>query len=254
MVKYILILVFLLILYLGYQLRFVKIKHLEIPSSKISKDYTILHMTDLHVNPFLDYPKIQRAIEKYQPDILCFTGDLIHNKAQDLNKIGQKLSFLKEYPFPKFFIYGNHDLWSKKEVRSFLESYGFQVLEDQLYPYNEEISVLGYSHSTRLHDFLTKDETFTLSLLHDPMNFIQSHKTSDLILCGHTHGGQVRFPFIGALYIPNQEYFPKYEKGLYYTVHGPIHISSGLGYSELPLRFLNPPEITFIHLKQKNAL
>ena len=72
----------------------------------------------------------------------------------------------------------------------------------------------------------------------------------DLVLSGHTHGGQVRIPFLlNGLYAPNQGYFPKYAGGLYDVGGTRLLVSRGLSYyPELP-RIFNPPEIVLMEIK-----
>lgn len=71
-------------------------------------------------------------------------------------------------------------------------------------------------------------------------------ETYDLILAGHSHGGQIRLPFVGALIVPYG--VNGYQKGLYATLAGPLHVSSGLGTFFLPLRFFCRPEITVFEI------
>ena len=66
------------------------------------------------------------------------------------------------------------------------------------------------------------------------------------MLAGHSHGGQVRIPFKGALWLPS--YVGKYVKGLYTTGAGPLHVSPGIGTFMYPIRFNCRPEITVIEV------
>jgi predicted MPP superfamily phosphohydrolase len=89
---------------------------------------------------------------------------------------------------------------------------------------------------------------FTILLSHSPDIIMkESHILADLILCGHTHGGQVRLPFIGAVIAPRQGFFPVYDKGLFdIDTDTKLYIDSGLGNSLLPLRFWNRSQMSFI--------
>jgi predicted MPP superfamily phosphohydrolase len=84
-------------------------------------------------------------------------------------------------------------------------------------------------------------------LTHYPLD-IENVKGSryDVILSGHSHGGQVRLPFIGALIVPFG--VNGYQKGAYSTPAGPLHVSAGLGTFFLPVRFFCWPEITLIEI------
>jgi predicted MPP superfamily phosphohydrolase len=98
--------------------------------------------------------------------------------------------------------------------------------------------------------FADLDEThlYKILLAHRPEN-IEYYKnySFDLILSGHTHGGQVRLPFImNGLYAPNQGFFPKYAGGIYN--HGTLHhiISRGISVNPLLPRIFNPPELVVV--------
>lgn len=75
---------------------------------------------------------------------------------------------------------------------------------------------------------------------------LAARKNIDLVLCGHTHGGQIRLPLIGALFVPGQGLFPRYVHGVYSSGPTRMYITSGLGTTHLPVRFLCPPEVAFI--------
>ena len=71
------------------------------------------------------------------------------------------------------------------------------------------------------------------------------------LVSGHTHGGQIRYPFIGALLAPDQGFFPKYSEVLYKESDTTMIISRGLGSSVIPIRINNPAEIVVVTLKAK---
>ena len=68
---------------------------------------------------------------------------------------------------------------------------------------------------------------------------------------GHSHGGQVRIPFIGGLVAPDQGLFPKYTSGYYTKDESTMYVSRGLGNSIIPIRIFNRPEIIVVTLKAK---
>lgn len=88
-------------------------------------------------------------------------------------------------------------------------------------------------------------QPFRLVLSHAPYLIRDALRgDEDLVLCGHTHGGQVRAPLIGALYCPGEGLFPKYDRGLFDVNGVPLYIDSGLGNTKWDLRFLCPVQIT----------
>ncbi len=70
-----------------------------------------------------------------------------------------------------------------------------------------------------------------------------------LVMAGHTHGGQVRLPFLGAIIVPGQGFFPELDYGLFSSGNTTMVINGGLGESVLPVRFFNRPEIVLITLE-----
>lgn len=75
----------------------------------------------------------------------------------------------------------------------------------------------------------------------------------DLVLCGHTHGGLVRIPFVGGIIAPNQGLFPQYDKGEFDFNNTSMIITGGLGVSNPIPRFNNQPEICIINITKGNS-
>ena len=109
---------------------------------------------------------------------------------------------------------------------------------------------------TQLCEERFSEERFKLLIAHRPeLAERYAQEGFDLALCGHTHGGQIRLPFIGALWAPNQGFLPRYSKGLY-QLNNAEHslqmiVSSGLGCSLIPIRINNRPEISLITLHKE---
>ena len=87
-------------------------------------------------------------------------------------------------------------------------------------------------------------DAYSVLLAHRP-ELIETYAAygADLVLSGHAHGGQVRLPFIGALYAPGQGFLPEYDSGLYTVGKTDMIVSRGLGNSLIPLRVNNRPEL-----------
>ena len=98
---------------------------------------------------------------------------------------------------------------------------------------------------------ISREDGFTILLAHQPeLIDIYTKHGVNLVLSGHVHGGQLRLPFVGALYAPSQGLFPKYDAGLFREGDTQMIISRGVGTSVIPLRFHNPPELVLITLAQ----
>jgi predicted MPP superfamily phosphohydrolase len=83
--------------------------------------------------------------------------------------------------------------------------------------------------------------------LGDPVSSLPA----DLILCGHSHGGIVRLPFLGGLLGTGGELFPEYDSGVYTSGRYQMFVSRGLGDSLFPFRFLNNPQVAVLTLKKE---
>ena len=90
------------------------------------------------------------------------------------------------------------------------------------------------------------EAAFRLSLFHSPGFFDRILEECDLALAGHTHGGQVRIPFLPAIYLPPES--KRYTEGWFQRGQSKLFVSRGVGTSGLPIRFFCRPEIAFITL------
>ena len=91
---------------------------------------------------------------------------------------------------------------------------------------------------------------FTVLLSHRPEMFaVYTLCGIDLALTGHAHGGQLRLPFLGGVFAPDQGFFPKYDGGLFADGDTQMIVNRGLGNSIVPIRINNPPEVVLITLK-----
>lgn len=245
--------------------KLLKVNHLEIETKKIKKPLRIVQFTDTHLGEYYtesDLGKLVNKINSLSPDLIIFTGDLMddHRMVSDEQGIIKKLQELKSR-YGKYSIYGNHDHGSngtKKYARMMKESH-FILLknshEELVLDDGSLLSIIGIDDMVLSKPNLeqafqgTKSSSFKLFLSHAPdIANEASLYGADLQLSGHTHGGQIRLPFIGALWTPF--YGKEYVKGLY-TVGSnemKLYVNTGVGMSQVPFRLLNPPEITVIDL------
>ena len=236
--------------------------------------YRIVQVSDLHNKNFgTKSNRLIEAIQKFQPDMIVITGDVVDSNH---TKLDVAIDFLKQAATiaPCYYITGNHELWLEKEVRSDLMTRitdtGVILLDDEVVEIipnnnsNENFSksnsfiLVGLDNGSLYGDTLhklTKDideNQFVLLLAHEPQNFENySNENIDLILSGHAHGGQIRLPFIGGLVAPDQGFMPEYTKGFHLRNDVSMIISRGLGNSIIPVRLFNRPEIVCIELQSK---
>ena len=222
--------------------------------------FKILHITDLHGKRFGEKQQtLLNLIKDKKYDIAALTGDYFNYNNPDTAPIKEVMAGLK----PTFGIYGtdgnNEPPWYKSKqfaaYRASMYASGYiSVMEKpQVIKYNgRSILIAGTSTPPG------KDIDFVIRLYHKPNDFMKAVQSKmneplpNLYLSGHTHGGQVRLPIIGALYVNNQGLFPKYVKGFYTEGGKNLFISSGLGTTEkFPLRVNCTPELVLITLKGK---
>ena len=230
-----------------------EIRHKKLPRS--FDGYRIVQVSDLHDSQFGEGQKdLLDKIRKAAPDMIALTGDFIGEKDSDWRKM---LRFMNELPAiaPCFYITGNHEYrLSEEDLKNFLkgiEDCGVCVLGNRTVRVQrdeEDIQIVGVDDPAKVgeghrpmdENQMRKElreadfdrEQFNLLLTHRPeLLNIYAEEGADVVLCGHSHGGQLRLPLIGAFYVPSQGWFPKYDCGLFEEKGTKMYISRGLGCS-----------------------
>lgn len=280
MKKFIIILI-IIILILGLGLlysRFIatsglKVKEYKVVNNKITDSYhglKIIHLSDIHYNSTINEKELNNVVDKVnkiKPDIVVLTGDLIDERlSYDKDIIINCLSKI-EAKLGKFAVSGNHDI-PLDDYNYIIKESGFTSLDNKyelVYSKSNEpiiISGIGYSDEDigiKTEQFdkyiseLTADDIkpiYSILLVHEPdtVDNLDLNKY-DLILAGHSHGGQVRLPFIGKLYTPEgaKNYYDEYYK----INNTDLYISSGLGTSMYKFRLFNRPSFNFYRITNK---
>ncbi|MDR7076470.1 putative MPP superfamily phosphohydrolase [Neobacillus niacini] len=236
------------------------IKHSLIPSS--FNGVKIVQFSDTHLGFHYNVNQLKNLVKKInqiQPDLIFFTGDLLDepNKYDEINKIPPILQQLKA-PMGKYCIYGNHDHggYGSEIYRNLMEISNFTVLLNESHLIKQKdgryISLLGIDdHMLGKPDLAqamkqVPESSFKLLLSHAP-DVADEASTYQIHwqLSGHSHGGQVKIPFIGALVIP--PYAQNYPEG-YYSIGETnplsLYVNRGIGTTRLPFRFMAKPELT----------
>ncbi|NVN93160.1 MAG: metallophosphoesterase [Desulfuromonadales bacterium] len=207
----------------------------------------LVHISDLHHRGEIGFTeRILKAIQRENPDFVCFSGDLIETSAQ----LSGALETIRAIGFPVFGIPGNHDHTRSptfhRHQRAFAATGGAWLMNQSVLTQDKSTEIVGLDgfYSRKLPPLRT---TRRIVLTHFPtVADGLSGATSSLILAGHSHGGQIRIPCIGPLYLPDG--VGSYVHGLFKTSAGPLHVSAGLGTSTVQARFNCPPELTVITL------
>jgi len=248
----IIIVLIVLLLDVFFEVNFPKINEVSIESEKIKDEIRIIQISDLHGQELPE--SIFKKIKEKNPDIVVLTGDLIDEKTKDYNYVYSFVESLASNEVPVYYVSGNHDL-SHKDVVSFnqeLMKRGVVILDGKKEEF-KEIDIYGFGYYSDLSKSENPGDDFSLLLAHDAFPVVKEEGMGfDLILSGHTHGGQVRLPFIGAIFVPGQGLFAEYDKGLFNLNEKTLlYIDSGLGNTFLPLRFLNRSQVSLITLYSK---
>ncbi|NLA52484.1 MAG: metallophosphoesterase, partial [Alcaligenaceae bacterium] len=237
--------------------------------------YRIVHLSDLHNKRFgKEQENLVGKIIDIRPDLIAITGDLIDSRYPN-DDAGLELIKRIVDIAPVYFVRGNHERRSGR-FQSFgeaLKKNGVYVLQntyDRISKDGTGIYIMGIDDPTthrkgydetkavrreieRMTNGIKENDAFKILLAHRPDMFpLYSEYGFDLILSGHAHGGQIRFPLIGGLFAPNQGFFPEYTSGEYKRGNSAMIVSRGLGNSLFPQRLFNRPEIVVLTLTKEH--
>lgn len=211
--------------------------------------------------------KIYQAVKKLNPEIVFITGDFVSKEIgikPATNLVGKLTK-----DFPVYAVFGNWDYWALNydinRIENELEKVGAEVAINESFEVqvgDELINIIGVKdpytsgQSERglkwVMDNIDKNNKSCKILLAHSPDIIKtaSELNIDLVLVGHTHGGQIHIPFITPKLIPVRPEGKGYIKGLYTVNQTQMYVNRGLGMSIWPFRFMVSPEITLISLEK----
>ncbi len=241
----------------SFQVRLVRY---DVRSQRLNnpEELRIAHISDLHMTRLgLRERKVLELIGDFRPDLIALTGDLIP-LGKGVKAAEEFLEALSEMA-TVFAVEGNSEVVNgiSGHFAKFLERLGGYWLHNEAVRFREGIWVAGTADPHWHRDDVAKalrevpEDAFCLLLSHSPdiVRYKEAMR-ADVILCGHTHGGQIRLPFVGPLYIrarhiPKSLAWGKHELSDRTT----LVITSGVGTTRLPIRFLCPPEVVGLTVK-----
>ena len=248
---------------------FIKVQFDALP--KNFNGFRIAQISDLHnCEHGKDNAKTLKLLKKSHPDMIVITGDMIDSRH---TRIDVAVEFAKKAVkiAPCYYVCGNHEARMPKEYDTLLrrlKNAGVKPLQNEkvtIEKNNQKISLIGVEDpyvirkscdtpnqeimDNILKKFDAKALGFSILLSHRPELLpVYAKHGINLALTGHAHGGQIRLPFIGGLFAPNQGFLPKYCNLFYKEQNTVMIISNGVGNSQFPVRFFNPPQIPVIEL------
>jgi hypothetical protein len=230
-------------------------------------DLRVAVLTDIHAgSPHIDLEKLDRivaTVNREEADLVVLLGDylirgVLGGRFIEPEAIAARLSALRAR-LSVVSVLGNHEWWfhGDRVRRAFLAE-GMVVLEDEVLRIKVKergLWIAGLADEwTRGADLegtlrrVTDDEP-VMALTHNPDLFPRVPPRVTLTLAGHTHGGQVRLPFIGSPIVPSA-YGQRYARGHIEEGGRHLFVSVGIGTSILPVRFGVPPEISLLRISR----
>ncbi len=239
--------------------RWLQLERVTVPVKNLGSSFEgfkIALLGDFHLYPHTEIELIRRAVDMandLKPDLVALLGDYVLDEADSIFELAPVLARLNA-PYGVFSVLGNHDHWKGATiVRRGLEESGLPVLDnsgltlsrgkDRIY-----LAGLGDGWMRRfdLSQALEKQpqDVPIILLIHEPdfADTFSADSRISLQLSGHSHGGQVRLPGIGAPVLP--PYGRKYDQGLYRVQDMWLYTNRGIGVTVPPVRFNCRPEVT----------
>jgi len=243
-----------------------RVRKYEIETEKVGAPVRIVLLADLHAKKYGENQKrLLRKIEKLNPDLIAIAGDLADQKEKDDGAVMLLKAIAGKYPV--FYVSGNHEYLSGKpqEKKELFRSNGAILLEGACREFTvngQWLNICGIDDADDGSSELERQlmaaipenaRNFSVLLSHRPEYADVYRKFSyDLVLSGHTHGGQWRIPFlVNGFFAPGQGWFPDYSGGAYPFEDMTLIVSRGLANSSKLPRLFNPPEIVAVDIIPK---
>jgi predicted MPP superfamily phosphohydrolase len=223
----------------------------------------IAQITDIHAGPYLAVKEVDRVVamaNETRPHLTVVTGDLITSEGDPLEQTIERLAALKA-DAGVWGCMGNHEEFTR--TMGFTERYGrkngleFLRYRQEILRFGDaRLNLAGVDYQWQSRPYLVRageliePEAFNLLLSHNPDVFPRAAELGyDLVLGGHTHGGQVTVEIVEQWANPGR-FFTPYVVGEYHIDNSALYVSRGIGTVNLPMRIGALPEVTLVRLKR----
>jgi len=206
-----------------------------------------VHFTDLHHKGDRKWlGKIVGHINRLSPEFVCFTGDIVEEERH----LKEALELLAGIKAPIFGIPGNHDYWADLDFglvhEHFARSGGAFLVNQSVPAAKGRVMIHGVAQLKGSNVQPAAGVANILLIHYSAWVEVFFDRRFEVILAGHTHGGQVRIPFYGPLLVPFDS--GQYDLGLFQTLAGPFYVGAGVGHFFINTRFNCRPEITVVEV------
>lgn len=261
---YLFVSVMLAVVYMFIESYFIEIKKDEIISEEVPKEFNnikIVFVSDIHCSWYFGEKRVRKIADKInelKPDIILLGGDYIYGSEKYIQECFSGVSNLKS-KYGIYAVLGNHEQHGTKiKIVKKIKENGFFLLDNDfkwIKRGNDKIKICGVADyiwdTPKIEKSIsdTKKEDFVIMVSHNPdyVEKINSDKV-DIILAGHTHGGQFTF-FRQVFPFKNSENGTKYLGGVVKNKNNIVLVSNGVGTIVLPMRFCAKPQINELILK-----
>lgn len=230
-----------------------------------ARPLSLVQITDPHLGPFMSVERLRRICERAverQPDLILITGDLMTMESHDVDTVSRALEPLRAYEGRVFACHGNHDHEAREVVRIAYERNGVRLLVDEAVVVSTEagpVQIVGAdfvwgrrrdAHLRALCDAHPRREgALRLVLLHDPGAFAHLPPgEGDLVLSGHTHGGQLGLLSLGAKGTVVSALTKIPDHGPWARGHDRLYVHRAQGHYGFPLRLGVPAEQSLLRV------
>lgn len=266
--RYIIVsLVFVILFYSGYlfaETSWLKIKNISIAKADVPvsfKGFKIVFLTDIHHGPYFSLDRVRAVVDtvnKLKPDVVLLGGDYVNKDEKYIEPCFQELKNLQA-KYGVYGVLGNHDHWENAPLtRKKMQEAHITCLDNKgvwIKNNNEKIKLCGIGDLwcdtqdivSTMEDVRATD--FVILISHNP-DYIEQINTDkiDVMLSGHTHGGQVTFFGLWAPFVPSK-YGQKYRTGVMKKDNITLIVSNGVGNVGTPIRFFAPRQLHVITLE-----
>ncbi|MCB9898983.1 MAG: metallophosphoesterase [Planctomycetes bacterium] len=241
--------------------------HVDVPVPGLHEDLDglrIVQLSDPHGGCFVDEASLEPAVDlarALRPDVLAITGDFVTRRMEDARELGSAFGRIPA-PLGRFAVFGNHDYRHRREgeIAAWLRRQGVVTLRNASVLVRRgagRLRVVGLEdlEEAKVADMdlalaeARADDHATLLLCHHPDVYdVVEPGRFDLVLTGHSHGGQIVLPLVGSL---GRAWMPKRLSGTHELPGGGrLHVNRGLGVLVVPLRVGAPAEVTCCVLRR----